>query len=225
MLGVDEIPAVLIDRLHGATSGRPFFVEEVLRALVERGVAAVETGATMGDVELGQLQIPDSLDEVIAERVLALPASSMAVLTAASVATRPVAGGLLQAVVGQSDDAFEESARLLIGRQLMRRHVIGGYRIAHDRTREWVYAGIPEADRRALHVLPELIHSKPRASPMTTRHTRLLITRGMVAICVHGPSMPMRRHAPKRGTARIWQWCATNAPSRLPTKPPSRHSR
>jgi tetratricopeptide (TPR) repeat protein len=152
MLGVDELPAVLSDRLHGATSGRPFFVEEVLRALVERGVAAVETGATMGDVELGQLQIPDSVDEVIAERVLALPSSSMAVLTAAAVAARPVVGGLLQAVVEQSDEAFEESARLLISRQFMRRHVIGGYRIAHDRMREWVYARIPEADRRALHV-------------------------------------------------------------------------
>ncbi len=152
MLGVDELPPVLSDRLHGATSGRPFFVEEVLRALVERGVAAVETGATMGEVELGQLQIPDSVDEVIAERVLALPSSSMAVLTAAAVAARPVVGGLLQAVVDQSDEAFEESARLLISRQFMRRHVIDGYRISHDRMREWVYTRIPEADRRALHV-------------------------------------------------------------------------
>lgn len=58
MLGVDELPAVLSDRLHAATSGRPFFVEEVLRALVERGVAAVETGATMGDVELGNCRFP-----------------------------------------------------------------------------------------------------------------------------------------------------------------------
>jgi tetratricopeptide (TPR) repeat protein len=152
MLGIDEVPAVLSDRLHGATSGRPFFVEEVLRALVERGVAAVETGATMGDVELGQLRIPDSVDEVIAERVLALPSSSMAVLTAAAVAARPVMGSLLQAVVEQSDEGFEESARLLISRQFMRRHVIDGYRISHDRMREWVYARIPEADRRALHV-------------------------------------------------------------------------
>jgi tetratricopeptide (TPR) repeat protein len=152
MLGVDELPAVLSDRLHSATSGRPFFVEEVLRALVERGVAAVETGATMGDVELGQLQIPDSVDEVIAERVLALPSSSMALLTAAAVAARPVPGGLLQAVVEQSDEAFEEATRLLISRQFMRRHVIGGYRIVHDRMREWVYARISEGDRRALHV-------------------------------------------------------------------------
>jgi tetratricopeptide (TPR) repeat protein len=152
MLGVDEVPAVLSDRLHGATSGRPFFVEEVLRALVERGVATVETGATMGDVELGQLRIPDSVDEVIAERVLALPSSSMAVLTAAAVATRPVMGGLLQAVVEQSDEAFEASARLLISRQFMRRDVIDGYRISHDRMREWVYARIPEAECRALHV-------------------------------------------------------------------------
>jgi tetratricopeptide (TPR) repeat protein len=152
MLGVDELPAVLIDRLHGATSGRPFFVEEVLRALVERGVAAVETGAAMGDVELAQLQIPNSVDEVIAERVRALPSSSMAVLTAAAVAARPVVGGLLQAVVEQSDEAFEESARLLISRQFMRRHVIGGYHIAHDRMREWVYARIAEAGRPALHV-------------------------------------------------------------------------
>jgi tetratricopeptide (TPR) repeat protein len=152
MLGVEEVPAVLSDRLHGATSGRPFFVEEVLRALVERGVAAVETGATMGDVELGQLQIPHSFDEVLAERVLALPSSAMAVLTAAAVAGRPVVGGLLQAAVEQSDDTFEEAARLLISRQFMRRHVIDGYRIAHDRMREWVYARIPEADRPALHV-------------------------------------------------------------------------
>ena len=152
MLGVDELPAVLSDRLHGATSGRPFFVEEVLRALVERGVAAVETGATMGDVELGQLQIPDSVDEVIAERLEALPSSSMAVLTAAAVAGRPVMGGLLQAAAEQSDETFEEAARLLISRQFMRRHVIDGYRIAHDRVREWVYARIPEARRRALHV-------------------------------------------------------------------------
>jgi len=152
MLGIDELPAVLSDRLHGATSGRPFFVEEVLRALVERGVAAVETGATMGDVELGRLQIPGSVDEVIAERVLALPSSSMAVLTAAAVAARPVVGGLLQAAVEQSDEAFEEAARLLISRQFMRRHVIDGYRIAHDGIREWVYARIPEDRRRALHV-------------------------------------------------------------------------
>jgi tetratricopeptide (TPR) repeat protein len=151
MLGVDDVPRVLGDRLHEATAGRPFFVEEVLRALVERGVAAVETGAAMDDVELEQLPIPGSVDEVIAERILTLPSSSMAVLTAAAVAGRPVVGGLLQAVVEQSDEAFEESARLLISRQFMRWHAIGGYRIGHDRTREWVYAQIPEADRRVLH--------------------------------------------------------------------------
>ena len=76
----------------------------------------------------------------------------MAVLTAAAVAARPVVGGLMQAVVEQSDEAFEEAARLLISRQFMRRDVIGGYRIAHDGMREWVYARIPETDRRALHV-------------------------------------------------------------------------
>jgi tetratricopeptide (TPR) repeat protein len=152
MLGVDELPVVLSDRLHGATSGRPFFVEEVLRALVERGVAAVETGATMGDVELEQLRIPDSLDEVIAERVAALPSSSKAVLTAAAVAARPVPGGLLQAAVEHSDQDFEEAVRLLISRQFMRRDVIGGYRIAHERMREWVYARIPEDERRDHHV-------------------------------------------------------------------------
>ena len=106
----------------------------------------------MGDVELQQLQIPDALDDVIAERVLALPPSSMAVLMAAAVAARPVVGGLLQTVVEQTDAAFEESARLLISRQFIRRHLIGGYHIAHDRMREWVYARIPEADRRVLHV-------------------------------------------------------------------------
>jgi tetratricopeptide (TPR) repeat protein len=152
MLGVDELPAALGERLHAATSGRPFFVEEVVRALVERGVASVERGALMSDVELHQLHIPTALDDVIAERVVALPRSAMATLTAAAVAAHPVEGHLLQTAVGLSDDAFEVASRLLINRQFIRRNAIGVYRVAHDRIREWVYARIPEADCWALHV-------------------------------------------------------------------------
>ena len=101
-LGVDlRLPA--LRRLREASGGNPFFALEIGRALVRSGSDADPAGA---------LPVPETLRELVRDRLAALPARTRDALLAASALSQPTLG-LVEAAVADGADASSALARAL----------------------------------------------------------------------------------------------------------------
>src|SRR5947208_7327581 len=83
--GTDPSLDGMAELLHERTGGNPFFVEEVVRELVEDGHLDGERGAyrLVGSIE--QIRVPASVQAVLAARIDRLPEQAKRLLQVASV--------------------------------------------------------------------------------------------------------------------------------------------
>lgn len=155
---IDELLAdTLPPRARGLVveraEGNPFFVEELLGTLIDRGVLERRDGGWAVHELPHDFEVPDSVHAVLAARIDLLPPEQKATLQTASVMGRrfwagPV-GDLLEG--GQPDFALLEE------RDFVRR-VVGSsmadereYVFKHQLTREVAYGSLPKARRARLH--------------------------------------------------------------------------
>jgi class 3 adenylate cyclase/tetratricopeptide (TPR) repeat protein len=135
-------------RVLARAEGNPFFIEEMLAMLVERGALVHADGGWQVRDDLDEVPLPDSVHGVIAARLDLLDHESRDALRRSSVAGRV----FWPAAVGASDEAIAP----LAGRGLVseRRSLIAGVRefaFKHALTRDVAYGSLPRAERRALH--------------------------------------------------------------------------
>ena len=94
-----DVPLGLAETVHDRTGGNPFFVEELARALQERGAAPDE--------------LPPTVEGVLAARIDSLPRPAANLLQTASVIGRRVPLALLRRVADDLDDVDEALDRLV----------------------------------------------------------------------------------------------------------------
>ncbi len=152
LLGI-KCPAPLRDLVLERAEGNPFFVEELVATLVDRGVLARRNGGwSFGELPQG-FSVPDSVQAVLAARIDLLPATEKAALQAAAVIGRTFWTGPVCRLIEGAPPDFD----LLEERDFVRRHAgssIAGeqeYVIRHALTREVAYASLPKARRAPLH--------------------------------------------------------------------------
>ncbi|HEY6103341.1 MAG TPA: protein kinase [bacterium] len=141
------------DLVFQETEGNPFFVEEVLKHLVETGaIYRTETGWERKPIE--ELDVPQSVREVIGRRLEQVSEPCRRALTVASVVGRRFTFDVEQQSAGTSEDelldALDEAGRA----QLIREHGTGresAYEFAHALIREVLYDGLAHRRRMALH--------------------------------------------------------------------------
>lgn len=115
-LGVRQLPGDLERLVADRAEGNPFFIEELLQALMELGSLAVVDGTVaLAKVDV---EIPDTVQGTVLARVDRLDAGARTVLQHAAVLGRSFSAGLLEAVAGNGgvSDALEalERAHLLV---------------------------------------------------------------------------------------------------------------
>ena len=152
LLGV-ELPVSLRDVVVERAEGNPFFVEELLSTLIDRGVLERRNGGwSCGELPEG-FQIPDTVQAVLAARIDLLPPAEKAALQAASVIGRVFWTGPIYELLGGTSPDFD----LLAERDFVRRRSgssLAGereYAIKHALTREVAYGSLPKAKRARLH--------------------------------------------------------------------------
>ncbi len=96
---LDESGRSLAGEITRETDGNPFFVGEVLRHLTESGAVAQQDGRWRLTADLADLGLPQSVREVIGQRVERLDPNARRVLSAAAVIGRDFDLDLLRAVV------------------------------------------------------------------------------------------------------------------------------
>jgi class 3 adenylate cyclase/tetratricopeptide (TPR) repeat protein len=147
--GLGPLTQILVKR------GNPFFLEETVRTLVETGALAGERGAYRLTRPVEALQVPATVQTILAARIDRLPAEEKQLLHAASVIGKHVPYVLLAAIAEQPDETLRrglshlQEAEFLYETQLF---PDPEYTFKHALTHEVTYGTLLHARRRALHV-------------------------------------------------------------------------
>ncbi len=152
LLGSEPPPAIfpLLDR----TQGNPFYIEELVRALVtSHSLERDASGQWHLTCPLDQAAIPSSIEGLIVSRLDRLPESRYELVQVASVIGRRFQRAVLQGVY---DDAgsLDQGLRDLCSADIMvvdAQHEEAGYLFRHALLRDVAYEGILYARRRDLH--------------------------------------------------------------------------
>jgi len=140
--------------LRRETSGNPFFTREILRNLAELGdLSRDELGEWGRGGLLEPAQLPESVLEVVRQRVDRLGEDVHRTLTAASIIGRDFELVLLARVLGESEDAVLD--RLELAQQAAIVEEVGGkedrFTFVHALAQHTMQADLSSARRRRLH--------------------------------------------------------------------------
>lgn len=148
-------PGAFVDALHDASGGNPFFVEEILRTLLDQGrLEPLLQAARAGRAGSPLAAIPRSVKESIRARTADLDAQTTEVLTYAAVIGRRFAFDLLLTLTGLDEAAVLRAVRELIDRQIVaeeRDAPEESLSFRHALSREAVYDDLLARDRRGRH--------------------------------------------------------------------------
>src|SRR2546421_4143048 len=98
LLGEDASLGALKQRLIEWTEGNPFFLEEIVQTLVETHALVGERGAYRLVTSLGTIQVPATVQAVLAARIDRLPLEEKDLLQTAAVIGKDVLGTLLHTI-------------------------------------------------------------------------------------------------------------------------------
>jgi tetratricopeptide (TPR) repeat protein len=113
LLHLAEIPEAIRGRILDQSEGNPFFVEELIRTLIEEGALRRDGERWVAPGEVSRIAIPPTLRGLIAARIDRLPAAAKAALQRAAVIGRFVSYRALQALYDGHDDLDRSIAQLL----------------------------------------------------------------------------------------------------------------
>ncbi|MFQ5838836.1 MAG: protein kinase [Thermoplasmata archaeon] len=153
--GEAEVSQELRDLIYERTGGNPFFVEEVLRSLVEEG-DIFKSGEGWDRKSISEIRIPSSVRAVVRQRLNRLDEECNHVLAVASVIGEEFSFGLLQQVTGIDEDQLLNSlecalkARLIREKQLMPGRSI--FIFADSQVRDVLYDELSLIRRRRYHL-------------------------------------------------------------------------
>jgi class 3 adenylate cyclase/tetratricopeptide (TPR) repeat protein len=154
LLGDDPNLAPLKRLLIARTEGNPFFLEESVRTLVEAGVLTGGPGVYRLEKPLDSLQVPATVQAVLAARIDRLPQEQKRLLQTAAVIGTEVPLPLLQAIAELPEAALHrglahlQAAEFLYETRLFPDHE---YTFKHALTHEVAYESLLQERRRALH--------------------------------------------------------------------------
>ena len=223
--GAELVPLkrLLIER----TEGNPFFLEESVRTLVETGALAGERGAYRLIKDASAIQVPATVQALLAGRIDRLPPAEKRLLQAASVIGRDVPFALLQAIIEDGDGDLRHGLAHLQGAEfLYEAHLFPEleYSFKHALTHEVAHASLLQERRMALHLSILETLERRHADPPSEEVERL--ARHALGAEAWDKAARYLRQAARRTMARssyeaaaALLWNALRALERLPETP------
>jgi adenylate cyclase len=152
LLGFDPSLDDLAAAVERGGEGNPFFIEELVRNLVEQGTLDGRPGSYRRVAPL-PTSLPPSVENVLAARIDRLPDTDKRILQTAAVIGREFEPALLGAVALGDTAALDASLAALSDAALVDRLETGACSFRHALTREVAHSSLLSADRRRLHAL------------------------------------------------------------------------
>jgi class 3 adenylate cyclase/tetratricopeptide (TPR) repeat protein len=148
--GLEPLQRLLIAR----TEGNPFFLEESVRTLVETNVLAGVPGTYRLAQALPAIQVPATVQVILAARIDRLPPEEKRLLQTAAVIGTEVPFALLQAIAELPDETLQRGLVYLQAAEFLyetRLFPERDFTFKHALTHETAYGGLLQERRRALH--------------------------------------------------------------------------
>jgi DNA-binding SARP family transcriptional activator/tetratricopeptide (TPR) repeat protein len=135
--------------VFSATEGNPFFIEELVRHLVQAGVRPAAASAS----ELRRVGLPDGVKAMIGQRLTQLTPETVEWLRVAAVIGRDFDPGFVEQLLGLEEDPFLAALEEALASALIREQADepGRYSFSHALVREAVYEGMSTQRRQRLH--------------------------------------------------------------------------
>jgi class 3 adenylate cyclase/tetratricopeptide (TPR) repeat protein len=160
LLHVEQIAPEVEQLLLEKAEGNPFFLEELLRALLDSELLYIEGKKLFSTDKLDAITIPRTLQGVIASRIDALVASDKQVLQISSVLGRMFRDiALAELLLSVKKQLTPHPAlQRLVERELLRIETeelatLSAYMFKHAVTHDVAYSTLLQADRKILHQL------------------------------------------------------------------------
>jgi predicted ATPase len=102
LLEIESLPDDVRDLIMARAEGNPFFVEEVVRMLIDHGAIVQEGDRWVATGDIGAVEIPESLHGLLLARIDQLPESAKRSLRVASVIGRQFPVKVLEKVLDQT---------------------------------------------------------------------------------------------------------------------------
>ena len=154
LVGSDPALEPLKQLLITRTEGNPLFLEESVRALVETGVLLGERGRYRLGEALPAIQVPATVQAILAARIDRLDPVEKSVLQTAAVIGKDVPFALLEAVAEVPSRALHEGLARLQGAEFLYETILfpeSEYTFKHALSHEVAYNSLLQERRRVLH--------------------------------------------------------------------------
>jgi class 3 adenylate cyclase/tetratricopeptide (TPR) repeat protein len=154
MLNLGGLRHAVIGQIVGRAGGNPFFIEEVVRSLIDEGAVALKDGTFEVTEKIGTMAIPHTINDVLMARIDRLDEKTRSLVKIASVVGRNFFHRILSEVAGTIED-MEGRLSYLQEIQLVRERRRMGeleYLFNHALAQEATYESILPVKRKKLHL-------------------------------------------------------------------------
>ena len=154
LLGNDPSIAALAGPIHARTAGNPFFTEEVVQSLIESEHLEGTRGSYRLVTPVERLEVPATVQAVLAARIDRLPEREKRLLQAASVIGKDFSEPLLAAVAELSDDERKSALAALQRAEFIYEQAlypVTEYAFTHPLTQEVALGSLLRERRRHMH--------------------------------------------------------------------------
>jgi serine/threonine protein kinase/tetratricopeptide (TPR) repeat protein len=150
-IGVDDVPAELLEFLRDRAGGQPMFIEELLRELEDSGAIRTEGGRVTA-LSLGEgVPVPRTLRALTHDRLSRLSPDERHLFVAAAVLEPPASVAALARMVGLPVSVVDGVAEPLVLRGFLGRDGPDAFGFPSPLAREVVLAELDPLDLRNLH--------------------------------------------------------------------------
>jgi tetratricopeptide (TPR) repeat protein len=151
LLGDECLSQEFCASIHRETEGNPFFIEEVVKTLVEEGQIVCEAGGWRRRDEGERLVLPQGVKAAIGRRLDRMSPPTTEVLRIAAILGKTFAFSELAAVSDKGEDELLDALDEAVAAQLLETRSGETIVFTHDKIREVLYHELNPIRRRRLH--------------------------------------------------------------------------
>jgi predicted ATPase len=154
LVGKQGLHKEFVKLLYNASEGNPFFIEEVLKSLVNEGLMDVDSYRWDGNIDASQIRIPGTIRDVIARRIDRLDDKTKSLLRSASIIGNRFTFELLYKISDVSEEDVIDAIDASIAANIIHEDPAceeERYRFDHALIREVIYNSMSRSRRRLMH--------------------------------------------------------------------------
>ncbi|OGN84787.1 MAG: hypothetical protein A2X23_09910 [Chloroflexi bacterium GWC2_73_18] len=156
LLEIAHLPDHVRDGILARAEGNPYFVEEILRRLIDEGAIVRDGDRWRATAAAAATPLPDTIHALLAARIDALPPAEKRVLQEAAVVGRIFWEAPVVRALGGNGEVVDrllalESKGLVLARPTSTMTGQAEYAFRHSLVRDVAYAGLPKARRARAH--------------------------------------------------------------------------